>query len=105
MIKCEKAGKPGCEQRLGECGKMQAVKDKLQDMNAMRKAKAAANEEEKAEQDLAKARMEVAREVRLMELHVARAGEKAEREVSKHATKNPNAGCSVDSTDKGAMAI
>lgn len=37
----------GCEQRLGECGKMQAVKDKLQDMNAMRKAKAAAKEEEK----------------------------------------------------------
>ncbi|XP_040994866.1 uncharacterized protein LOC121241244 [Juglans microcarpa x Juglans regia] len=67
---------------------MQAVKDKLQDMNAMRKAKAAVKEEEMAEKDLAKAKMEVAHKVRLakeaeaaMELHaVARAGEKAERD-------------------------
>ncbi|KAG6628424.1 late embryogenesis abundant protein 6-like [Carya illinoinensis] len=91
---------------------MQAVKDKLQDMNDMRKAKAAAKEEEKAEKDLAKARMEVAHEVRLakeaeaaMELHVARAGEKAEREEAKHAPKNPNASGAVDSTEKGAMAF
>lgn len=54
--------------------------------------------------------MEVAHEVRLareaeaaMGLHVARAGEKAEREAAKHASKNLTSG-GVDSTDKEAMA-
>ncbi|GAV90037.1 LEA_1 domain-containing protein, partial [Cephalotus follicularis] len=70
---------------------MQCVKEKLEDMSAMRKVKAEAKAEEKAEKELAKARMEVAHEVRLakeaqaaMELHVQRAGQKAEKEVAKH---------------------
>ncbi|KAF3447590.1 hypothetical protein FNV43_RR12777 [Rhamnella rubrinervis] len=70
---------------------MQAVKDKLSDMNAMRKAKNEARAEEKAEKEIAKARIEVAHEVRLakeaeavMDLHVAKAGQKAERELAKH---------------------
>ena len=70
---------------------MQAVKDKLHDMTAMRKAKAEAKAEEKAEKELAKARMDVAHEVRLareaeaqMELHVAKAGQRVEREIAKH---------------------
>ncbi|KAK7339406.1 hypothetical protein VNO77_20070 [Canavalia gladiata] len=82
-----------------------AVKEKLQDINAMRKAKAEAKAEEKAEKELAKARMEVAREVRMakeaeaaMDLHVQRAGERADKEMAKHSSKsnNPNAGNSVD---------
>ncbi|XP_011010743.1 PREDICTED: uncharacterized protein LOC105115528 [Populus euphratica] len=70
---------------------MQAVKDKLHDMTTMRKAKAEAKAEEKAEKELAKARMDVAHEVRLareaeaeMELHVAKAGQRVEREIAKH---------------------
>ncbi|KAL8155154.1 uncharacterized protein LOC141662756 [Apium graveolens] len=63
---------------------MQAVKEKLQDMNHLRKAKAEAKDEEKAEKEFAKARLEVAREERLakeaeamMKMHVERATEKA----------------------------
>ncbi|CAI0447630.1 unnamed protein product [Linum tenue] len=72
---------------------MQAVKEKIQDMKDMRKAKAEAKAEEKAEQEVAKARMEVAKEVRLareaqaeMQLHVAKAGEKAVTQTPVDAT-------------------
>lgn len=51
-----------------------------------------------AEKELAKARVEVAHEVRLareaeaaMDLHVAKAGEKAEREMAKYAHTHPTA--------------
>ncbi|KAH7576124.1 hypothetical protein ACOSP7_003764 [Xanthoceras sorbifolium] len=71
---------------------MQAVKEKLQDMNAMRKVKAEARAEEQAEKDLAKARMNIAHEVRLakeaeaeMELHVSKAAEKVDKEMAKHS--------------------
>ncbi|XP_055818411.1 late embryogenesis abundant protein 6-like [Solanum dulcamara] len=70
---------------------MQAIKDKFKDMSAMRKAKAEAKEEEKAEKDLAKTRVEVAHEVRLakeaeaaMHLHVNRAAEKIANEEGKY---------------------
>ncbi|GFZ00751.1 hypothetical protein Acr_14g0003860 [Actinidia rufa] len=75
---------------------MQAVKDKLSDMKEMRKVKAEAKAEEKAEKELAKARVDIAHEVRLareaegaMEMHVANAGQRAEREIAKHATNQP----------------
>ncbi|XP_059311092.1 late embryogenesis abundant protein 6-like [Lycium barbarum] len=70
---------------------MQAIKEKFNDMSAMRKAKAEAKEEEKAEKELAKARVEVAHEVRLareaeaaMDLHVNKAAEKIAHEEEKH---------------------
>ncbi|KAJ6973620.1 hypothetical protein NC653_033833 [Populus alba x Populus x berolinensis] len=76
---------------------MQAVKEKLHDMTAMRKAKAEAKAEEKAEKEMAKARMDVAHEVRLareaeaeMELHVAKAGQRVEREIAKHEFNENN---------------
>ncbi|XP_057510798.1 late embryogenesis abundant protein 6-like [Actinidia eriantha] len=75
---------------------MQAVKDKLSDMKEMRKVKAEAKAEEKAEKELAKARVDIAHEVRLareaegaMEMHVANAGQRAERVIAKHATNQP----------------
>ncbi|KAE9463010.1 hypothetical protein C3L33_05077, partial [Rhododendron williamsianum] len=75
---------------------MQTVKEKLSDMKEMRKVKAEAKAEEQAERELAKARVDIAHEVRLareaeasMELHVAKAGKKAEREIAKH-TANHN---------------
>ncbi|VFQ97323.1 unnamed protein product [Cuscuta campestris] len=74
---------------------MQAIKEKLSDMNAIRKAKAAAKEEEKAEKEYAKARVEVAHEVRMarekeaeMDFHVAKAADKAalhEAKLSSHS--------------------
>ncbi|KAJ4727358.1 Late embryogenesis abundant protein [Melia azedarach] len=74
---------------------MQAIKDKMNDMSAMRKAKADAKSEERAERDLAKARVNVAHEVRLakeaeaeMDLHVAKATEKAEKEIAKHSPES-----------------
>uniref|UniRef100_A0A2N9GFH6 Uncharacterized protein n=1 Tax=Fagus sylvatica TaxID=28930 RepID=A0A2N9GFH6_FAGSY len=89
---------------------MQAVKEKLHDMSEMRKAKAQAKAEEKAEKDIAKARMDVAHEVRLakeaeaeMELHVAKAGEKVEKEAAKHAPMQPNAS-GTNMADHGAMS-
>ncbi|KAK6919860.1 Late embryogenesis abundant protein, LEA_1 subgroup [Dillenia turbinata] len=73
---------------------MQAIKDKLNDMSAMRKAKNEAKAEEKAEKELAKARMDIAHEVRMakeaeaeMELHVNKAGQRAQREMAKHAAR------------------
>ncbi|XP_031394218.1 late embryogenesis abundant protein 6-like [Punica granatum] len=71
---------------------MQAIKDKINDMTSMRKAKSDARAEEKAEKDLAKARMGIAHEVRLakeaeaaMDLHVAKADELAKREMEKQS--------------------
>ncbi|KAA8520362.1 hypothetical protein F0562_014618 [Nyssa sinensis] len=76
---------------------MQAVKEKLSDMKVMRQAKAEAKEEEKAEKELAKSRVEIAHEVRLareaeaaMELHVTKAAEKADREIAKHEAMDPS---------------
>ena len=88
---------------------MQAVKEKLQDINAMRKAKAEARAEEKAEKELAEARKDIAHEVRLakeaeaaMDLHVSKAGERAEKEIEKHthaSTNNPNPNAAMDSSN------
>ncbi|KAI4370863.1 hypothetical protein MLD38_019164 [Melastoma candidum] len=71
---------------------MQAIKDKINDMKITRKAKADAKAEEKAEKELAKARVEVAHEVRLakeaeasMDLHVAKASERVDKEIAKHS--------------------
>uniref|UniRef100_A0A7N0TJ46 Uncharacterized protein n=1 Tax=Kalanchoe fedtschenkoi TaxID=63787 RepID=A0A7N0TJ46_KALFE len=73
---------------------MQAIKEKITDMKVMNKVKSEAKAEEKAEKDIAKARMEIAHEARLakeaeakMELHVAKAGDKAEREIAKHSQR------------------
>ncbi|KAL8542542.1 hypothetical protein ACS0TY_003421 [Phlomoides rotata] len=76
---------------------MQAIKDKLSDMNAMRKAKAEAREEENAEKELAKTRVQVAKEVRMareaeaaMDLHVQKAAEKvADHERKFNAQDDP----------------
>lgn len=63
-----------------------------------------------AEKDLAKARKEIAHEVRLakeaeatMDLHVSKAGEKAEREIAKHTSQNP--GVAMNSTDAATMGM
>ncbi|EOY19818.1 Late embryogenesis abundant protein [Theobroma cacao] len=76
---------------------MQAIKEKLHEMGEMQKAKAEAKAEEKAEKDLAKARMNIAHEVRKakeaeaeMDMHVAKAGNMAKREVDKHASETHN---------------
>ncbi|XP_011084994.1 uncharacterized protein LOC105167114 [Sesamum indicum] len=73
---------------------MQAIKEKLHDMTAVRKAKNEAKEEEKAEKELAKARVEVAHEVRMareaeaeMDHHVSKAVEKAA--LVQHERKTP----------------
>ncbi|XP_011093450.1 late embryogenesis abundant protein 18-like [Sesamum indicum] len=78
---------------------MQAIKEKLNDMNEMRKAKAEAKDEEKAEKELAKARLEVAHEVRMareaeaaMDLHVARAAEKMAEHERKHRQPSSRSG-------------
>ncbi|CAM8987435.1 hypothetical protein QQ045_007300 [Rhodiola kirilowii] len=82
---------------------MQAIKDKISDMKAMREVKAEARAEEQAEKDIAKARMEIAHEARLakeaeakMELHVAKAGEKAQREIAKHSRSDHSAASEED---------
>ncbi|XAR54251.1 hypothetical protein NMG60_11029297 [Bertholletia excelsa] len=71
---------------------MQAIKDKINDMKEMQKVKAEIKAEEKAEKDLAKARTDIAHEMRLakeaeaeMELHVAKAGRRVDREIAKQA--------------------
>ncbi|KAL2511570.1 late [Abeliophyllum distichum] len=76
---------------------MQAIKEKLNDMGAMRKAKAEAKEEENAEKELAKARVEVAHEVRMareaeaaMDLHVSKAVDKVAEHDRKHAHDSTN---------------
>ncbi|KAJ4953026.1 hypothetical protein NE237_029858 [Protea cynaroides] len=70
---------------------MQAIKEKLQDMSAMRQAKAEAKAEEKEEKEIAKARLDVASEIRKareaeaeMDLHVKKAAQKVEKEMAKH---------------------
>ncbi|XWS56846.1 hypothetical protein CRYUN_Cryun09bG0120400 [Craigia yunnanensis] len=77
---------------------MQAIKDKLHEMGEMRKAKAEAKAEEKVEQDIAKARIDIAHEVRMareaeaeMDMHVEKAREIAETVPKKHESQNPNA--------------
>ncbi|XP_027109804.1 uncharacterized protein [Coffea arabica] len=77
---------------------MQTIKEKLNDMSHMRKAKAQAKEEEKEEVDLAKTRIQVAKEVRLareaeaaMDLHVNKAAEKVAQQEAKYShSKNAN---------------
>ncbi|CAN6566699.1 unnamed protein product [Malus baccata var. baccata] len=85
---------------------MQAVKDKINEIGAMKKVKEEARAEERAEKEIAKARADVAHEVRLakeaeaaMSLHVAKAGEIAragdkaahEHEIkAKHAADGTN---------------
>ncbi|XP_073307011.1 uncharacterized protein [Primulina huaijiensis] len=70
-------------------------------MSAMRKAKAEAKQEEKEEKELAKARVEVAHEVKLareaeaaMDLHVNKAAGKMAEHERKHP--NPTAGARLD---------
>ncbi|KAL6964886.1 hypothetical protein U1Q18_035939 [Sarracenia purpurea var. burkii] len=88
---------------------MQTVKDKLNEMKEMRKVKAEAKAEEKAEKELAKAKVDIAHEIRLareaegaMELHVAKAGEKAEREITKHAANQSPSSITQPQPDFGA---
>ncbi|CAJ1958761.1 unnamed protein product [Sphenostylis stenocarpa] len=89
---------------------MQAVKEKLISMNATRKARQEAKAEEKAEKEIAKARMDVAREIRLakqaeaeMDLHVANAGRRVQQEINKHRDKNPSLVQSVNLMDDVAV--
>ncbi|KAL7126003.1 hypothetical protein ABFS83_14G155400 [Erythranthe nasuta] len=77
---------------------MQAIKEKLSDINAMRKAKAEAKEEERAEKELAKVKGQVAYEVRMareaeaaMDRHVSKAAEKAAEYERKHHHHHPSA--------------
>ncbi|KAL9142242.1 hypothetical protein ABFS82_14G156000 [Erythranthe guttata] len=77
---------------------MQAIKEKLSDINAMRKAKAEAKEEERAEKELAKVKGQVAYEVRMareaeaaMDRHVSKAAEKAAEYERKHHHHHPAA--------------
>ncbi|XP_057800302.1 late embryogenesis abundant protein 6-like [Salvia miltiorrhiza] len=74
---------------------MQAIKEKINDLKEIRKAKAEAKEGEKAERELARARLEVAHEVRMareaeaaMDYHVQKAAEKA----AEHEKKFPQDG-------------
>ncbi|XP_047336082.1 late embryogenesis abundant protein 6-like [Impatiens glandulifera] len=69
---------------------MQAVKEKLNDIIEIRKAKADAKAEEKAEKDLAKVRLEIAHEIRLakeaeaeMQFHAAKAEKLLGKEIEK----------------------
>lgn len=64
-----------------------------------------------AEKDIAKARMEVAHEMRLakeaeaeMGMHVAKAGQKVEREAAKHEPKQPDTGHGVNQADQTDVA-
>ncbi|XP_050385922.1 late embryogenesis abundant protein 6-like [Argentina anserina] len=85
---------------------MQAVKDKLSEMSAMKQVKEEARAEEKAEKEIAKARADIAHEVRLakeaeatMVHHVAKAGEiarageqMANEQLAKHGGSNATTG-------------
>ncbi|CAO2835185.1 unnamed protein product [Amaranthus hypochondriacus] len=73
---------------------MQAVKDKIKEISSIRKAKAEAKEQEKDEKELANAKKNIAKEVRKakeaeeeMDIHIAKAGKIAEKEMAKHATR------------------
>lgn len=66
-----------------------------------------------AEKEIANARKNIAHEVRLakeaeatMDIHVEKAGRIAEKEISKHASKNPNVGYeNMNSTDPATVEI
>ncbi|PIN01859.1 hypothetical protein CDL12_25624 [Handroanthus impetiginosus] len=80
---------------------MQAIKEKLNDMSAMRRAKAEAKEEEKAEKEIAKARLEAVHEIRLareaeaeMDHHVNKAAQK----LVQHERKYPLQGAAADAS-------
>ncbi|XP_023538811.1 late embryogenesis abundant protein 6-like [Cucurbita pepo subsp. pepo] len=80
-------------------------------MSVLRKAKAEAKAEEKVEKELAKARVEVAHEVRLakeaeaeMDLHVARAGMIAENEMAMYANNPPTSFVPSDAAAAAAAA-
>ncbi|XP_043695271.1 late embryogenesis abundant protein 6-like [Telopea speciosissima] len=93
---------------------MQTIKEKFQDMREMREAKAEAKAEEQAEKELAKARLDVAHEVRKareaeaeMDLHVNKAVEKADKEIAKHhelGTDEPIVGITDDRQDNLPMS-
>nr|DAD18146.1 TPA_asm: hypothetical protein HUJ06_019609 [Nelumbo nucifera] len=75
---------------------MQAVREKLSDISAMRKAKAEAKAEEKVEKEIARARVQMAHELRKakeaeakMDLHVDKAAQKAEEQIAKHSPSPP----------------
>ncbi|XVE90843.1 hypothetical protein DITRI_Ditri20bG0108700 [Diplodiscus trichospermus] len=79
---------------------MQAIKEKLHDLGEMRKAKAEAKAEEKAQKDMAKARVDIAHEVRMareaeaeMDMHVSKAKELADKYGSEQSPQHhsPNA--------------
>nr|XP_043612240.1 late embryogenesis abundant protein 6-like [Erigeron canadensis] len=77
---------------------MQAIKDKITDLNATRKARSEAKHEEKAEKELAKSRADVAHEIRLareaeasMNTHVNKAVEKAAQHDAKLAPDKQHA--------------
>ncbi|KAI3826866.1 hypothetical protein L1987_00925 [Smallanthus sonchifolius] len=85
---------------------MQAIKDKITDLNATRKARSEAKHEEKAEKDLAKSRAEVAHEIRLareaeasMDMHVNKAVEKAAQHDAKLAPDNNRGDAKSGTTD------
>ncbi|CAI9103366.1 OLC1v1001831C1 [Oldenlandia corymbosa var. corymbosa] len=82
---------------------MQAIKEKLNDMSHMRKAKAEAKEEEKEEKEMAKTRVQVAKEIRMakeaeaaMDLHVSKAAEKVAQQEAKCAHNLPTAEAIMD---------
>jgi head-tail adaptor len=59
-----------------------------------------------AEKEIAQARMDIAHEVRLakeaeaaMDLHVSKAGERAEQEIGKHASTDPNAKAALNASN------
>ncbi|KAG2372030.1 hypothetical protein LR48_Vigan05g074300 [Vigna angularis] len=88
---------------------MQAVKEKIMNLNATRKARQEARAEERAEKEIAKARMDVAREIRLakeaeaeMDLHVANAGKRVDQEIYKVTANNPRLVQDVTLTDRAA---
>ncbi|KAK9144486.1 hypothetical protein Sjap_004389 [Stephania japonica] len=70
---------------------MQAAKEKLKDMSALKQAKADAKAEEKAEKEMAKTRVEVAKEVRKAkeaqaerDLHISKAEQKVDDQITKN---------------------
>ncbi|OIT39648.1 PREDICTED: uncharacterized protein LOC109237805 [Nicotiana attenuata] len=90
---------------------MQAIKEKFNDMSAMRKAKAEAKEEEKAQKEVAKTRVEIAHEVRLareaeaaMDLHVNKAAEKIAQHEPKHepGASDPYAAANLTNIDNSS---
>ncbi|KAL1540041.1 late embryogenesis abundant protein 6-like [Salvia divinorum] len=84
---------------------MQAIKEKINDLKEIRKAKAEAKEDERAEREMARSRIEVAHEVRMareaeaaMDYHVQKAAEKA----AEHEKKYPLPGHTGSEQDDSA---